>query len=51
MRGFRKVNGANWLNEVHYHYMVDSHGNPVITPLGKLPLHWNKVRNILINNQ
>lgn len=51
MKGFRKLTGVNWLNEVNYKYTVDSHGSPVITPIGKLPLHWNKVRNILLNNQ
>lgn len=50
MRGFRKVNGANWLNEVHYRYEVDGGQNVKIKAMGKLPLHWNKVRHILLNN-
>lgn len=50
MKGFRKVNGANWLNEVHYRYEVTADSEPKIMPIGKLPLHWNKVRNILLNS-
>ncbi len=50
MKGFRKVNGANWLNEVHYKYEVDN-GKAKVTSISKLPLHWSKVRNILLNNQ
>lgn len=50
MKGFRKINGANWLNEAHYRYEVVPDSDPKVTAIGKLPLHWNKVRNILLNN-
>ena len=46
MKGFRKINGANWLDEVHVNYFVNN-GVTDITSIGKLPLHWNKVRGIL----
>ncbi len=49
MKGFRKINGVNWLDEVHINYYV-SNGVTSITSIGKLPLHWNKVRKILLNN-
>ena len=49
MRGFRKINGVNWLDEVHVNYCVNN-GATDITSIGKLPLHWNKVRGILLNN-
>ena len=49
MQGFRKINGANWLDEVHVNYYVHN-GVTDITSIGKLPLHWNKVRGILLNN-
>lgn len=49
MKGFRRINGVNWLDEVHVNYCV-SNGVTRITPIGKLPLHWNKVRGILLNN-
>ena len=49
MKGFRRINGVNWLDEVHVNYRV-SNGVTRITPIGKLPLHWNKVRGILLNN-
>ena len=49
MKGFRKINGVNWLDEVHVNYYANN-GVTRIVPIGKLPLHWNKAREILLNN-
>lgn len=49
MKGFRKINGVNWLDEVHINYSAHN-GVTTIMSTGKLPLHWNKVRKILLNN-
>lgn len=49
MKGFRKINGVNWLDEVHINYYVNNDVTG-IKSIGKLPLHWNKVRKILLNN-
>lgn len=49
MKGFRKINGANWLDKVRVIYYTE---NDITTckSKGKLPLHWIKVRGILLNN-
>ena len=50
MKGFRKINGINWLN---YSKTVELHkvdGTIEIKPMNKLPLHWNEVRDILLIN-
>ena len=49
MIGFRKINGANWLDRAQTKIVIDKHGK-TSESLNKLPLHWNKVRNILLNN-
>lgn len=49
MRGFRKINGANWLEKVQVIYWAEN-GITTCKSKGKLPLHWNKVRGILLNN-
>ncbi len=48
MIGFRKIYGANWLQQVHTKTIVED-SKIRVEPLGKLPIHWNDVRNILLN--
>ena len=49
MRGFRRINGANWLEKVQVIYWAEN-GITTCKSKGKLPLHWNSVRNILLVN-
>lgn len=47
MKGFRKLYGVNWLNKVQVKYQIEN-GITSVKTIGKLPLHWNEVRNILL---
>lgn len=52
MKGFRRMNGVNWLTaETRVQVMVipnGKNGETKYTTLGKMPLHWNAVRKILL---
>ncbi|WP_270529546.1 hypothetical protein [Limosilactobacillus vaginalis] len=49
MTGSRRINGVNWLNPVYTKTIIED-GNKTVETIGKLPLHWTKVRNILLTN-
>ncbi len=46
--GFRKIYGVNWLDRAHTKTIIEDDAVRVET-LGKLPAHWNDVREILLN--
>lgn len=50
MRGFRKINGINWLDYSKIAEIHNMDGTIEMRSLNKLPLHWNSVRNILLVN-
>lgn len=49
MKGFRKINGVNWLNDKP-RINVTNAGMATMNykAIGKLPLHWTIVKNILL---
>lgn len=50
MKGFRKINGVNWINEKVKIKIVNAKLNSVYCEaVGKLPAHWNDVKNVLLS--
>lgn len=51
MKGFRKVNGVNWLTD-HPKVRINNAGTSAVTyeNIGKLPSHWKIVKSILLQN-
>lgn len=50
MQGFRKINGANWLDKPHIQRRIELDGSVSVKPIGKLPIHWAYVKDILLIN-
>lgn len=47
MKGFHKINGANWLTDSSGGYVVETK-NAVIYVGGKLPENWDLVKELLL---
>lgn len=50
MRGFRKINGVNWLDKPLIERAIELDGTVSIKAMGKLPVHWLLVKDILLVN-
>lgn len=52
MKGFRKINGVNWLNDA-VKVNVTNAGLATMNckATGKLPMHWKSVKNIVLLNR
>lgn len=50
MRGFRKINGANWLDKPLIRRTLELDGTVSTKAMGKLPVHWLLVKDILLVN-
>lgn len=50
MQGFRKINGANWLDKPLIRRTLEIDGTVSTKAMGKLPVHWLLVKDILLLN-
>lgn len=52
MKGFRKINGVNWLSDINLKILYAEDGNSeIIESDSLLPIHWIKVKDVLLNNK
>lgn len=47
MKGFRRINGINWLTDSETQRIADTSVTGHVIP-GKLPNHWELVREIIL---
>ena len=50
MKGFRRINGVNWLSSVQIGIYYRDDGLKELRTDSKLPAHWKLVKNIVLNN-
>lgn len=48
MRGFRKINGVNWLDKPSIEHIINLDRSVSTKATGKLPAHWLLVKDILL---
>ncbi|WP_433597328.1 hypothetical protein [Limosilactobacillus reuteri] len=51
MQGFRKINGVNWLSDINLKVLYTEDNTQKVESDSLLPIHWLKVKNILLNNK
>ena len=50
MRGFRRINGINWLDKPLIKRTLEIDGTVSTKAIAKLPVHWLLVKDILLLN-